>query len=117
KVVDLNAVVTNMKQMLCRQIGETIKLITVLPPSLGRVTADPSQLEQVLLNLVVNARDAMPRGGRLTIATGNIDLDESYVRQHAGASPGPHVRLAVSDNGNGMNKKTVFNLYDTFFTN
>ena len=116
KVVDLNAVVTNMKQMLCRQIGETIKLITVLPPSLGRVTADPSQLEQVILNLVVNARDAMPRGGRLTIATGNIDLDESYVRQHAGARPGPHVRLAVSDNGTGMDKETLSHLFEPFFT-
>ncbi|MGH7204778.1 MAG: ATP-binding protein [Nitrospiraceae bacterium] len=105
-----------MEEMLRRLIGETIELVTILTPSLGHVTADPGQIEQVLMNLTANARDAMPQGGKLTIATDNVELDESYVRQYAGARPGPRVRLAVSDTGTGMDKETLSHLFEPFFT-
>jgi len=115
-VLDLNAVVANMVQMVRRLIGEGLELDTVLAPSLGPVRADPSQLEQVLLNLVVNARDAMPQGGRLTIETANIELDDTYVRHHPGARPGPYVRLAVCDTGMGMDAATRARIFEPFFT-
>ena len=98
-MIDLNAVVSDMGKMLLRLIGEDIELITDLKPSLARVKADPGQIEQVLMNLVVNARDAMPRGGTLMIKTDNVVMDDELVRKYVSIKPGPHVMLTVSDTG------------------
>ena len=106
KVLDLNVVVSGMDEMLRRLIGEDIELQAELAPALGRTRADPGQLEQVLMNLVVNARDAMPRGGRVTLETANAEMDESYVRDHLGARAGRYVTLAVRDTGLGMDAET-----------
>jgi two-component system cell cycle sensor histidine kinase/response regulator CckA len=116
RVLDLNAILTNMDRMLQRLIGEDISLLTVPAPGLGRVHADPGQIEQVIMNLAVNARDAMPQGGKLTIETANVQLDDGYVRQHAGSKPGPHVMLAVSDTGCGMDAATQARIFEPFFT-
>ncbi|HJT88982.1 MAG TPA: ATP-binding protein [Bryobacteraceae bacterium] len=116
RVLDLNKLVTSLSTMLQRLIGEDIDLRLVLRPDLGRVNADPGQLEQVLMNLVVNARDAMPKGGTLTIETSNADLDESYVFKHLSAKSGPHVALIVSDTGHGMDESTRARLFEPFFT-
>jgi PAS domain S-box-containing protein len=114
--IDLNALVDDMTQMLTRLIGEHIQLETVLAPNLAAVRADRTQMEQILLNLAVNARDAMPDGGRLVIETANVDLDEAYRLQHAVAQPGPYVMLAVSDTGVGMDEDTKRRLFEPFFT-
>jgi PAS domain S-box-containing protein len=116
KVLDLNVVVAEMGKMLPRLIGENISLMISASPSLGRVKADPGQIEQVILNLVVNARDAMPQGGRLTIETANVDLDEAYAQRHPTVKPGPHVMLAVSDTGCGMDPETQSHIFEPFFT-
>ena len=116
RVLDLNGVVSGMAQMLKPLIGETIDLETTLDPVLGRVKADPAQIEQIVLNLAVNARDAMPQGGRLTIETGNVELDAAFVRAHPGASAGPHVMLAVRDTGTGMSPDVQAHLFEPFFT-
>jgi two-component system cell cycle sensor histidine kinase/response regulator CckA len=116
QVVDLNAVVAGMRGMLSRLIGENIELAVIPGSELGRVRVDPGQIEQVILNLVLNARDAMPRGGPLTIETRNIDLDESYTRNHVQSKPGPHVVLAVSDAGIGMDAETQKHIFEPFFT-
>jgi PAS domain S-box-containing protein len=116
KVLDLNNLVKSLTTMLQRLIGEDIELQLVLDSDLGRVSADPGQLEQVLMNLVVNARDAMPKGGTLSIETANIELDEHYTSRHLAAKPGPHVLLAVSDNGHGMDENTRARLFEPFFT-
>jgi two-component system cell cycle sensor histidine kinase/response regulator CckA len=116
KLLDLNAVVANMDKMLRRLIGEDVALATELAADLGPVSADPGQLEQVLLNLAVNARDAMPQGGRLTIATANVLLTEEYAERHHRLPPGHYVLLAVSDTGIGMDEATQKHLFEPFFT-
>jgi two-component system cell cycle sensor histidine kinase/response regulator CckA len=116
KVLDLNLLVTTVGAMLQRLIGEDIELRLVLSPDLGRVSADPGQLEQVLMNLVVNARDAMPDGGTLTIQTENINLNGTPAGQRLAVKAGPHVMLAVSDTGHGMDAATRARLFEPFFT-
>jgi two-component system, cell cycle sensor histidine kinase and response regulator CckA len=116
KVLDVNAVVTGVAPMLRRLIGEDLELVTVPAPDLGRVKADPSQLEQVIVNLAVNARDAMPQGGTLTIETGNMELDEAYTRRHPGASAGRFVTLAIRDTGHGMDAGVKARIFEPFFT-
>ena len=116
KVMELNSVVEDMDKMLRRLIGEDIELITVLEGSSGRVKADPGQIEQVIMNLVVNARDAMPRGGKLTIETADIELDDLYTRKHMEVEPGSYVMLAISDTGHGMDKETQSHIFEPFFT-
>lgn len=115
-VLNLKSVVTDMDKMLRRLIGEDIQVTTILPAELGWVKVDQAQLEQVILNLVVNARDAMPQGGKLTIELANIDLDEDYARRHAGVAPGPYIMLAVSDTGVGMDEHTKSQIFEPFFT-
>src|SRR5207245_10848737 len=102
--------------LLRRRRGEDIDLAVKSQEGIGRVTADPGQIEQVILNLAINARDAMPRGGRLTIETANVDLDETYTRLHAEVHSGPHVMLAVMDTGVGMDAATQARLFEPFFT-
>jgi len=116
QVLDLNGIVTNMNKMLRRLIGEDIQLLTALDQELWSVKVDPGQIEQVIMNLAVNARDAMPRGGKLTIETKNVVLDENYARQYVSVKPGPYVMMAVSDNGCGMDKETQSHLFEPFFT-
>ncbi len=116
QVLDLNELVRNLEQMLKRLIGEDITLTSILDPAIGPVKADPGQLDQVLVNLAVNARDAMPSGGRLTIETAPVELDEAYARMHPGATPGPYVMLAVSDTGCGMDAETQARVFEPFFT-
>ena len=116
KVVDLSAVVTAVEPFLRRLLGEDIELAVSSHEGLGRVRADPGQIEQVVLNLAINARDAMPRGGRLTIETTNVELDETYARHRAEVRPGPHVMLAVTDTGVGMDAATLARLFEPFFT-
>ncbi|HEY3494094.1 MAG TPA: ATP-binding protein [Polyangiaceae bacterium] len=116
KVVDLNQVIADLQRMFKRLIGEDIELKTVTSVGLGLVKVDPNQIGQVLLNLVVNARDAMPRGGKLTIETANVELDEGYARSRDGVEPGQHVMLAVSDTGHGMDRETQSHIFEPFFT-
>ena len=116
QVINLNDMVTDMDKMLQRLIGEDIDLVTCIDQELGLVKADPSQIEQIIMNLAVNARDAMPHGGKLTIETANVYLDQAYALGHADATPGPHVMLAVSDNGTGMDTETLSHIFEPFFT-
>ncbi|MBI2931268.1 MAG: PAS domain S-box protein [Planctomycetes bacterium] len=116
KVVDLNAIVHDMDTLLRRLIGEDIELLAVLHPELGRVRADPNQIEQVIVNLAVNARDAMPEGGRLTLETANRHLDQEYVKTHPEVAEGEYVMLAISDTGVGMTPETLARMFEPFFT-
>ena len=116
RVLDLNAVVTDMDRMLQRIIGENIELQTILIRDLWPVKADPSQIEQVIVNLAVNARDAMPGGGKLIIETANVMLDEDYAADHVGAEAGEHVLLAVSDTGVGISEDVRARIFEPFFT-
>ncbi|KKM81450.1 hypothetical protein LCGC14_1329730 [marine sediment metagenome] len=116
KVMSLNGAILDMEKMLRRLIGEDIDLKTTLSDELGNVEADPGQVEQVILNLCVNARDAMPQGGKITIETANVELDESYTRTHRTVIPGPYVMMAISDDGSGMDKETQSRIFDPFFT-
>jgi len=116
KVLDLKATVAGTEKLLQRLIGEDVQLATALAPDLGAVKADPVQLEQVIINLAVNARDAMPAGGRLTIEAANVEMDEVYVRSHAPARPGRYVMLALSDTGIGMDEQTKARIFEPFFT-
>jgi PAS domain S-box-containing protein len=116
QVLDLNEIVANMDKILRRVIGADIDLRTVPHPHLGAVLADPGQFEQVVMNLAVNARDAMPSGGKLTIETANVELDEAYARARPAAKPGHYVMLAVSDTGIGMDAETRARIFEPFFT-
>ena len=115
-VLDLGAVTTDMREMLARLIGEDITLVTNGAPGLGHVKADRGQIEQVVMNLAINARDAMPKGGHLIVETENAELDAEYVRRHMGARPGPHVMLAVSDSGVGIPREHQRHIFEPFFT-
>ena len=116
RVLDLNDVIVSIDRMLLRVVGEDIELKIVSAPQLQRVRVDPGQMEQVIMNLVVNARDAMPRGGVLTLQTENVELDEAFAREHIGVRPGPHVMLAIADTGVGMDDETQARVYEPFFT-
>jgi len=116
RVVDLNEVVRGLEKMLKRIIGEDIELVSYLSEGLWRVKVDPSQMEQVIINIVVNARDAMPEGGKLTIETANVELDEEYARRHIAVKPGPYVMLSISDTGMGMTKEVQEKIFEPFFT-
>lgn len=116
KVLDLNVVVKDLYKMLRRLIGEDIDLATAPAIDLGRVKADPGKVEQIIMNLVVNARDAMPHGGNITIETANVTLDETYTMQHVQVQTGDYVMLAVSDTGCGMDKETQSHIFEPFFT-
>ena len=115
-VLDLGVVTTDMKEMLARLIGEDIALVTNLAATLGHVKADRGQIEQVVMNLAINARDAMPQGGQLVVETANADLDDEYVRRNVGSRPGPHVMLAVSDSGVGIPRELQRHIFEPFFT-
>jgi CheY-like chemotaxis protein len=116
KELDINALVTGLEPMLRRLLGEDIEFVIAPTPSVGSVKIDPGQLEQIIMNLVVNARDAMPKGGRLRVETMNVEIDSEYVASHPGAVPGPYVELAVSDTGIGMDAATKARMFEPFFT-
>jgi len=116
KVLDLNLIVSDLERMLPRLIGEDIDLQTVLDPELGSIKIDPGQIEQIIMNLAVNARDAMPLGGKLTIETRNTVIDHEYARKHIAVTTGRFVMLAVSDSGTGIDPKSQSRIFEPFFT-
>src|SRR5437660_2828347 len=116
KVVDLNTIVSDMDRLLSPLIGENIELMTRLAAGVGRTRADAGQIEQVLMNLVVNAKDAISNGGKISIQTANVHLDDSYRREHKYINPGPYVMISVTDTGLGMDKETQSRIFEPFFT-
>jgi two-component system, cell cycle sensor histidine kinase and response regulator CckA len=116
KVIDLNGIVLGLDQLLRRLMDEDIAMKTVVGQELGMIKADPGQIEQVIMNLVMNARDAMPDGGRLIVETENVELDAAYARDHATVRPGRYVMLAVSDTGVGMSGETIAHIFEPFYT-
>jgi two-component system cell cycle sensor histidine kinase/response regulator CckA len=116
KVLDLNGIVVGLDKLLRRLMDEDIQMVTVANEKVGAIKADPGQIEQVIMNLVVNARDAMPDGGRLTVETSNVELDALYARDHTSVKPGKYVMLAVSDTGIGMSAETVAHIFEPFYT-
>jgi two-component system, cell cycle sensor histidine kinase and response regulator CckA len=114
--LDLNTVVGDVQKMLSRLVGEDVSIGVSLAPGLGRVRMDPGQLEQVLVNLVVNARDAMPKGGRIRVSTSGLELDDAYARTHVQARPGPHAVLSVADSGTGIPDAVLPHIFEPFFT-
>jgi CheY-like chemotaxis protein len=116
KVFNLNKTVANINKMLARLIGENIEIFAKLDSELGQISADPGQIEQVMVNLVVNARDAMPNGGKLTIETSNVSIDDEYSKQHHLIKPGNFVLLSIVDTGIGMDKTTLSKIFEPFFT-
>ena len=116
KVLDLNTVLRDLNKMLRRVIGEDIDLVAILGADLGKVKIDPGQVEQVIMNLAVNARDAMPNGGKLVLETANVELDEEYARTHVSVKPGSYVSLTVSDTGVGMTPQVKELIFEPFFT-
>jgi two-component system cell cycle sensor histidine kinase/response regulator CckA len=115
-VIDLNDVLAGMDKLIRRILGEDVEVVSVQGAPLSRVLADPSHIEQVIMNLVVNARDAMPTGGKLTLETKNVVLDQAFSERHLGVQAGPYVLLSVSDTGQGMDKETQLRIFEPFFT-
>jgi two-component system cell cycle sensor histidine kinase/response regulator CckA len=116
RVLDLNALVSELEKMLRRMIGEDIEMNTRLEPELGAVSADPGQLQQVIMNLAVNSRDALPQGGKITIETANVTLDKENLQGRREIPPGQYVLLSISDNGCGMDRETLSRIFEPFFT-
>jgi CheY-like chemotaxis protein len=116
KVLDLNYVLVNLEKMLSRVMGENIKLITKMADDLGRIKADPGQMEQIIVNLTVNARDAMPDGGKLVLETANVELDEEFARTHIHVIPGRYTMFSVTDTGQGMTPEVKDHIFEPFFT-
>jgi signal transduction histidine kinase len=116
KVLDLNDLLAGIDKMLRRIVGADVDIVLLPKQPLGRVRVDPGSMEQAIMNLVVNARDAMPRGGKLTLETGNVVLDENYAREHHGVKPGPYVMVAVTDTGMGIDKAILPRIFEPFFT-
>ncbi len=116
KTLDLNAVVLNLDKLLRRLMDDNVEMVTRVSENTGKVKADPAQIEQVIMNLVVNARDAMPKGGRLLVETGNVELDARYAEDHVSVKPGHYVMLAVSDTGVGMDRQTIAHIFEPFYT-
>jgi PAS domain S-box-containing protein len=116
KLLDLNSIVLGLDKLLRRLMDEDIAMSAIPGNNIGTIKADPAQMEQVIMNLVVNARDAMPKGGRLTVETANVDLDEAYATDHATVKPGRYVMLAVSDTGTGMSPETIAHIFEPFYT-
>jgi PAS domain S-box-containing protein len=116
KVLDLNSIVLNMDKLVRRLMSETIEMKTQIGKNLGAVKADPGQIEQVILNLIVNARDAMPNGGKLLVETGNVELDSTFGHDQASVKPGPYVMLSVTDTGIGMSAETLAHIFEPFYT-
>ena len=116
EVLDLNDLLSSMDRMLGRLVGEDVQIVSIVEASSSRVLVDPGTMEQVIMNLVLNSRDAMPTGGKLTLEVANVVLDEAHVKDHLGAKPGPYVMLSVTDTGTGMDKATLARVFEPFFT-
>src|SRR5262249_11541198 len=116
EVLDLNQVIAGMDRMLRRLIREDVELITIPGANLGNIRADRGQLEQIVMNLVLNARDAIADGGRIAIETARAELDQAFARDHLGVTPGPYVLLSIADNGSGMDQATRSRIFEPFFT-